>query len=457
MTTAREENARTLAAAIGITEEAAEQLLDATVLVTCAPGGERLAGYIERLLARTLTKVTSDPSCAPCVEVVVGKAAQRSNARVINVGVDAYRILVTEQPMPLGPRARPIVELVAACYASAAAVQRAINAEFPVQVRMPIDLDLATLYGDAISRLDGRIDLDVSYMAGAGAIGNAVLAGFSMLDVHGELHVCDPDNTSDGNLNRCWWFESDDLGLHKAERLEQKAQGALPHLRLVPHVATLHDTVESLGKPLETLIVGVDSPRARRSLQSEMPRRVFDASTSGIVEFVMHFNETPSSLACMSCIYYEAPDEFAHEEHIAELLGVSIADVRSNFVTPEAAKKIAEAHPGLDPANLEGQAYSSLFKQHCGKGPIRSGTADRVLAPFGFVSVLAGVMLAIEIALRVSGSPPEYNYWRIGPWSSPVVRMRETRSKRWDCEFCGNPTLQSVANELWNTSRRNGI
>lgn len=450
MSTARQENARTLAAAIGSTEAEAERLLNAAVLVTCDPGGERLAGYIEALLARTLSRVQRDLDGVPAVEVVVGTASPRSSARTIFVGVEGCRLDVhDEAATQLGARARPIVELVAACYAAAAAVYHAFDVELSVPLRLPISVDLAQLYGAGISRLDERIDLGVCFMAGAGAIGNAVVAGLSVLDVHGKLHICDPDDTSDGNLNRCWWFGPDDLEKPKAERLVLRAQPSMPHLELIPHVATLRDAIKEAGDvQIETLIVGVDSRRARRALQNEMPRHVFDASTSGITEFVLHFNEIPSELACMSCIYYEAPDEAAHEAHVADALGVSVADVRTNFVSPTAAIAIAQAYPQLDPVQLEGLAYDSLFKQLCGKGELKAGTAERVLAPFGFVSVLAGVMLAIEIAIR-TGMQPAYNYWRLSPWGVPVDRMRQQRTKRAACEFCSNNTLQSVVKNLW--------
>jgi molybdopterin/thiamine biosynthesis adenylyltransferase len=453
MSTARQENARTLAAAIGSSEEEAEALLNATAVITCAPGSERLAGYIESLLARTLSRVQREFDGVPSVEVVVGSVAPRSNARTIFVGVDGYRLEVHEgSPVQHDAQARPIVDLVAACYAAAAAVHHALRVELAVPLRMPIMVDLAQLYGAAITRLDARIELGVCFMAGAGAIGNAVIAGLSMLDVQGNLHICDPDDASDGNLNRCWWFGPEDLNEPKAERLVLRAQPSMPQLTMIPHVGTLHDAIEKLSESkVETLIVGVDSRRARRSLQNEMPHRVFDASTSGITEFVLHFNESPSESACMSCIYYEAPDESAHEAHVAEKLGVTIADVRTNFVSPVAAVAIARLYPQLDPAKLQGLAYDSLFKELCGKGELTTGTAERVLAPFGFVSVLAGAMLAIEIAIRTGSdnAQPSYNYWRLSPWGAPVDRMRQMRQKRAACEFCGNKTLQSVVEELW--------
>ena len=67
----------------------------------------------------------------------------------------------------------------------------------------------------------------------------------------------------------------------------------------------------------------MDSRRARRSLQMELPPSVFDASTTGVSEVVLHFNRQPSELACLSCIYPENERERAHEENVAEALGNS--------------------------------------------------------------------------------------------------------------------------------------
>jgi hypothetical protein len=153
----------------------------------------------------------------------------------------------------------------------------------------------------------------------------------------------------------------------------------------------------------------------------------------------------------MSCIYYEAADELAHEAHVAELLGVDVADVRANFVAPDAARKIAERYSQLEPSAIVGLAYDSLFKQLCGQAALKT-TADRqVLAPFGFVSALAGVMLAVEFIRRIRKGETSrpFNYWRLSPWSSPVFKLRVVRPSRPDCEFCSNAVLQTVVRQLW--------
>ena len=165
----------------------------------------------------------------------------------------------------------------------------------------------------------------------------------------------------------------------------------------------------------------------------------------------MHFNESPGALACMSCVYAESPDEMAHERHVASLLGVSVDAVRSNFVDEPSAKLIAERYTGLAPAELLGLAYDSLFKQLCGEGSLKDAADRQVLAPFAFVSILAGVVLAAEFARRLTGEEvaKPFNYARLSPWSAPIPRMRQQRPKNPNCEFCNNQLLQSIVLKLW--------
>ena len=182
MTTARQENARTLAAAIGMVEAQAEVLLDAQVLVTFGPTGAPLADLIHKILSRTLSNVVTRPrESPPAVELVIGKAVPRSQAPIIGVSVDQYKLEVRDGRVDrdvYGPR---IVELLAACYASAAAVQRALPVEFPIPLRLPIEVDLDVLLGEHASVLAGPIELGTAYLAGAGAIGNGFLLGLSTL------------------------------------------------------------------------------------------------------------------------------------------------------------------------------------------------------------------------------------------------------------------------------------
>jgi molybdopterin/thiamine biosynthesis adenylyltransferase len=460
---ARQENARTLAAALDTNEQQAAALLEAVVLLTIAPGEERFGEVLCLLLQRTLTNVitTPDSLTTPSLEIIVGRAPARSCAAALSVSISGSKFSIRDgvETAPASSstsRSEPIVELLAACYAAAASVQRATRVKLPMPLHLPIEVEVADLLGEDTALLARPVELGTLYMAGAGAIGNALLQGLSALDARGELHICDPDHVNDGNLNRCVWFSSDDVGKKKALQLALRAQQHVPRLRLVPHECVLKDVpaASAGGAWLDTLIVAVDSRRARRSLQNEIPRRVFDASTTGIMEVVLHFNRPLGDHACLSCVYYEAPDETAHEQHVAELLGVSVTDVRSNFVSTGAAEAISRRYPDLVPETLVGLAYDSLFKQLCGQGALKTAADEQVLAPFAFVSVLAGVLLAIELVRRAGNTQTElpFNYWRVSPWCAPVVRARELRPKRLTCEFCDNPILQSVVRELWGAN-----
>jgi hypothetical protein len=453
--TALQENARTLAAALGVAESEAVDRLEGLVLVTVASDAERLARRVEHILGRTLSCVTRefDAMRCPAVEVVVGDARRRSSAPIVGVSARGFVIEIRDREVT-GPAisGHPIVEILASCYAAAAAVHRAVQA-VDIPLRLPIEFDVAALLGTDVEVLTRPVDLGVAYMAGAGAIGNSVLLGLSTLDVRGELHICDPDTVSAGNLNRCIWFANGDIDSLKAARLTSLAQPQLPGIRLVPHTCALKDVPAASqgGAWLENLIVAVDSRRARRTLQTELPHNVYDASTTGIDEVVLHFNRLPTALACLSCIYYEAPDETAHEAHVAESLGVAVVDVHFGTVTEAAALSIVRRYPDLSPKHLVGLAYDSLFKQLCGQGALKTAADRQVLAPFAFVSVLAGVLLALEFVRRKRTELAErrFNYWRVSPWARPLERTMEIRPKHEDCVLCSDPILQSVVQQVW--------
>jgi hypothetical protein len=164
----------------------------------------------------------------------------------------------------------------------------------------------------------------------------------------------------------------------------------------------------------------------------------------------VHFHRAPTDGACLSCIYVQEEGELTHEAHVAESLGVTPEEVRALRVTLEAATKICLQYPQLRQEDLVGLAYDSLFKQLCGHGVLRTAADRQVLAPFAFVSVLAGTYLALECVRRLQPHPERlFNYWRASPWCSPITRLRTWRPKNLRCAFCTQEVLQRVTRELW--------
>jgi hypothetical protein len=454
---ARRENTRRLAALLGTSDEVAEAKLDRTIVVTAqsTPEATAAAEILTNLLARTFSTVSRECRAEAAAEVVVGSVRAVTGAPIVRVSFGTNRVIIGGASIPdsdSSPIVPRILLALAATYAAGAAVRVALAED---AARLPaasaITLDLDQLLGSDAASVQEPFDFGSVFLAGAGAVAHGFVLGLMQLASRGTLHVADPDVAKGGNLNRCYFFTESDIGANKAERLCENAAKAAPGISFVPHSKRLASAVSDTGLALERLVSTVDSRRARRDLQDEIPREVFDASTTGIEEVVLHFNDIRCDGVCMSCVYHRERNEAAREEHIAAGLGVPIEKVRENWIDEQAAQVIAARHPDLSAAAIAGEAYDSLFKERCGQGRLLGGGDEDVLAPFAFVSAMAGIYLALEFGRRIRNADTvrPFNYWRASPWLPPVLRLRQSLPARADCVFCGNPTRWRVARGLW--------
>lgn len=460
--TSDQENAKALAALLGIAEEEAAQRLRFRVAVTCSPTQERsrdLAGHVAALLARTIEYAGPADGGAFVLEIVIGQAQPATTAplRIYAGQIGSDFCIRRTDPLPDCDATVPqYLLIIAACYAAAAVVKAAIGPGFPIQSTEPIRLSWTELFGRHVETLDQSVDIGEAYLAGAGAVGHGFLYTLRTFDVRGQLFVTDPKAVAAGGLNRCLLFNPDDLGQPKASRLCQVAQSGFPHLKLIPVDRELKEarTLRGADSLIESLIVAVDSRRARRSLQTELPHRVFDASTTDVTEVVLHFNAQPTDLACLCCIYPENERERQHEENVAEALGLGVDEVQLGLITAPMAEKVCLQYPELRPSQLVGRAFDTVYKELCGVGKLQTAGGKQVLAPFSFVSVLAGAFLAVEFVIRLSDpTASRFNYWRLSPWHSPVPALRQQRPRDPNCVFCGKSSLRRAIERIWmNTS-----
>jgi hypothetical protein len=455
---ANTENARTLAAALCIGEEKALELLSVTVAITYDASDEisvLFAGHVSKMVSRTIEHVVLNGSCNPqniAVELVIGSAEPKFATAHLFAAIGSNEVLIGQAPLAqTTPNIHPVGILLGACYAVGAILKRAFNELLPFPSAQTLRINLAELLGKDLSLLDKPVSLDEAYLAGAGAIGNGFVYGLSQFKASGLLHIVDDDSVSNGNLQRCIYFTDGHVGLPKSDILCEVIASVLPEIKTISHKMRLQDVpAKKAGAWLKRLIVGVDSPRARRSLQSELPQEVFDASTTDITEVVLHFNRQPTELACMGCIYYESPEEHAHEHHVAETLGVSIVDVKQERISATVACMIHLRYPQIPIPELERLAYDTLFKRLCSTGKLMTAEGKQVLAPFAFVSVLAGTLLAIELVRRIHNRTGNlFNEWHVSPWTNPVMRCRHVLRSNPNCEFCGNEVIARVARGLW--------
>jgi molybdopterin/thiamine biosynthesis adenylyltransferase len=452
--TAKQENELTLSHLLGIEQAAAEKLLDLEVFLNVGelPVAKRLGEEISKVLSRTISRVTLTPE-KPTVEIVVGKKETITDAEKLYVNfVDGeFHIGNDFLGFDERPVVHPLLILIVACYVSASALRKALHAD-KISGDDEIILNFKKLFDYDLDQLSSKVDVGKMHLAGGGAVGNAFLYGLSLLNVKGKLVVADFDSVSDGNLNRCIWFSHDDIGKNKATVLKEKAQKFFPELEIIDFPRTLSESEEKKEDPkwLSRLIVAVDSRRVRRVLQNEVPGEVFDASTTGVEEIVFHFHKRPlADTACLSCVYYLEPVEMAHEKHIAESLGVTVEEVKSGKVSKEAAEKIVQKYPTLKTENLIDLSYDTLFKELCGQFQSELAEGEQVLAPFAFVSILAGAILALETFFRIKVSEHRYNYWRISPWHNPLAQLKRNERPNPKCDFCTSTVKSDTANRIW--------
>jgi hypothetical protein len=456
---ARLENARTLASALGLSANQAAELLRLSALITVDPDDSTAsvtASETADLLQRTIEQVDKElGTAAPTVEIVIGAASARSNARRLYVTISDRQLSISKQELGRASCADlpGLWALVSACYVTGAALSLALSQEplFGSPDPLHVEFEQLGLVGQNFTQ---PLDLGVAYMAGAGAIGNGFLWAARYVEIAGTLHIVDDDQVSSGNLNRQVWFGTADIDEFKAIRLAELAQPHLPSLKLEPRVSRLQDLPErSEGPWLKKLLVAVDSRRARRALQNEFPGEVFDASTTDIREIVIHHNRQVTDFACMSCIYEPDQEETSRETHIAEHFGVSVNEVRSERISEDAARIITGRFSTLEAAGLVGTAYDSLFKRLCAEAALKTSEGKRVLAPFAFVSVLAGALLLIEMFGQAGPHPALTNYWRLSPWHPALARRRVLRPRQPGCAFCSNEIMAMVNRGLWGATR----
>ena len=454
---AQRENATILASAIGLSFTKAAEALNLEIAITVDSTdsiAQRIAGEVSDLLTRTVRRVsTVELEGSVSAELVIGSAVPRTSGGHIFLHVtnDCAIIGRNAHVSEACAHIPAILGLTIACYACAVVLNRALDNALPFNPPEPLVLSFNQLGIDWSSVLK-PIDMGQTYLAGAGAIGNGFLWAARHLNLCGQLDIVDDDCVSSGNLHRQVWFNANDIALPKVDQLAKRCQRHFPRLTLVPRLCRLQNLPEkSDGAWLRRLVVAVDSRRARRGLQNEFPGEVFDASTTDIREVVIHYNIQPTKRACLSCIYESDDEEFSQEKYVAEHLGVSVEDVRTERISASVARTIVKRFPELVETDLVGTAYDTLFKNLCGEGKLRTLAGKTVIAPFAFVSVLAGTLLALEIVRRLGtgNNARGFNYWRVSPWHSPYSRRRIIRLSQLGCTFCGDPTLKEVNDELW--------
>lgn len=448
------ENRHALEQLVGLEVDKAEKLLGSFVLITSGGDLHQLETHIGLILGKTFEGVDTEVarhriySC----EIIIAGAAARTAGPYVYAGYSKTGnpciSRIRPQTTPPG-NLNGFVCFLMACYIGGTVLRSILGEALPLAADEEIHLDIARLIGDE-DIFKKEVDLGEVYLAGAGAVGNALVYALQFFNVTGTLIVADPDIVDGGNLNRCLFFTEEDIDHKKVDVLVNHAQRLFKGLALHPFPDVLKQLPEAKkgGAWLRRLIVAVDSRRARRHLQSEIPGEVFDASTTDISEVVLHYNKQPlESKACLGCVYPLDTTEQAHERHVAEKLGVTIEQINQGFIDEVAEQAIKRQYPELT-GSLIGFAYDTLFKRLCAEGKLTIGGSKQVFAPLAFVSSLAGAMLAVMV-VKNSVEASAFNYWRLSPWCNPNYRLQQNLITNERCNLCNESMIMEMAARWW--------
>jgi len=458
--TASQENERTLAQLMGISESDAATRLQQRVAITHGGNvGGLFAEELAEQLGRTIDVVIDDSDCD--LEVVIDASPLRQAEKRVFVNLNDEYISVSKENArsdrePANIHGLHIV--IGACYAAGVVLSELIEG---LEISPRTDAFVVRFDALGVSRalLERKIKLNDTALIGAGAIGNGFLRAARHLNISGQLSIIDPKAVGSGNPNRCLYFNDGDVGKPKAVVLRDRAQPDFLELEIESVVNNFAAFVKSKGR-VKRVIVAADSRRVRRSIQKDLPIEVLDASTTEAREIIVHSHRQPNAGACLACIYRHIPDEFSRERDIASGLGIDLSEVTSgNLIDARVAEQISRKHPQIDSSSIVGTAYDSLFKQLCSEQALLSSTGAQVFAPFAFVSNLAGALLALELVRFNSGMgyTKDANYFFLSPWAPPNSRLRTYRAREANCEFCGRPEVEQTLAAVWPEYLRNPV
>jgi molybdopterin/thiamine biosynthesis adenylyltransferase len=383
-------------------------------LVVSAPARWR-DELIERA-QRVNPRITIDDS-EPDIALIIGDGQMNPTRQRIYVGSDGWEALVsTSRACSVGASLLPFGAGAAGCIA-AANVFRAIFLDDP---RLDDDLRLGTIpmLRDADRRMPAHeVDVGRVVLAGAGAIGNATVWALGRAQVTGELHIVDHQKIELGNIQRYLLAARADEKTVKANHLAAQLTNRLVG---VAHEHTWQEFAARAERPLDRVLVGLDSARDRRAVQAALPRWIANGWTqAGDLGVSIH----PSFLqgACLACLYLPAGAAPNEDELIAQALGVDHQtwglQIRNLLhggepVPPDllsaAANSLGVSADAMKP--FHGRSLRNLYIEGvCGGAVIpldQLGVpAADLHVPIAHQSALAGVLVAAQLVADASGQP----------------------------------------------------
>lgn len=299
---------------------------------------------------------------------------------------------------------------------------------------------------DETPELPPGVPLAPAIVAGVGAVGNAFLhVLYAVPEAEGGLTVIDGDlaGIEDTNLNRYVLFGHQDLDRQKASAAAALFAGR--PLVVFPVDDSWERWVATQREPRFDLVISaVDKNPARHAIQDALPRLILSASTNEMRAQVNAYDVLNGG-PCLRCRNrVEAPS--GDDAIIAELRRRGAEERRAQAEALDVDPKTLEAFladPGAHCGAISGETLRRF-----------AGVAEEPEWSVGFVSALAGVLLAAEYLKHGGGFRPaldaakdtfRFQFWH--PEQQTVNRRVGTPPEA-NCQCQGRP-FQRAIESLW--------
>src|SRR5579871_1429030 len=159
-------------------------------------------------------------------------------------------------------------------------------------------------------------------IVGIGAIGNAIVWGLSKVKgISGELHLIDPEKIELSNLQRYVNSLFADIGLYKSDSAVTKFDSL--KIKAISYKCKWAEYLAMQSSfALETVVVSVDSAKARCEIQASLSRKIFNAWTQ-LNDLGVSRHDFLSEEACLMCLYLPDGEVPSEDQEIASALNMT--------------------------------------------------------------------------------------------------------------------------------------
>jgi molybdopterin/thiamine biosynthesis adenylyltransferase len=282
-------------------------------------------------------------------------------------------------------------------------------------------------------------ELRSTLLVGVGAVGSALLHTLYPLPVGGTIRLADNDvkGIDDTNLGRYSLFGWASLGKLKASKAAELLRRA--EFQTIPHDGSFEHFFAGADKP-QIVLSAVDTNGARHALQEQYAPLLLSASTHNLRAELLRCGP-PSAGACLAC-FNPLETKRRTEDEIRALLEER----------PEVAAKLCEKLK-LDPNEVAAWIRQRRCSETGDRLVEELRTEDGSVAAFavGFVSVLAGTLLAAELLKTISGSLGPLNEARnraVFQFQNPAAASNTSQFYVRD-ERCTACSPENVGAQIW--------